>query len=123
MGAAKSFFEEALDVVGQPPVRVTTDLHRSYPRAIREELGGSTRHRTNRYLNNWIEQDHRGIKARYGAMRGFGSFDSAARFCRVFDETRNFFRGTRRDETLSLRHQRHVHISRTREFNDLLRTG
>jgi len=52
------------------PDRVTTDGHDSYPRAIREELGVTVKHRTNRYLNNWIEQDHRGIKQRYGPMRG-----------------------------------------------------
>jgi transposase-like protein len=40
--------------------RVTTDGHDS--RAIRTELGEAVRHRTNRYLNNRIEQGHRGIK-------------------------------------------------------------
>jgi transposase-like protein len=49
-------------------------------------------HRTNRYLNNRIEQDHRGIKGRYRPMRGFKSTTSAARFCRSYDELRNFLR-------------------------------
>ncbi len=49
-------------------------------------------HRCNPYLNNRIEQDHRGIKQRYYPMRGFGNFDAAARFCRAFDEQRCYFR-------------------------------
>ena len=47
------------------PDRVTTDGHDSYPRATRTELGRGVRHRTSRYLNNRLEQDHRGIKGRY----------------------------------------------------------
>ncbi|MBS0640780.1 MAG: DDE-type integrase/transposase/recombinase, partial [Proteobacteria bacterium] len=53
------------------PARVTTDGHNSYLRADRSELGKHARHRTNRYLNNRLEQDHRGIKGRYRPMRGF----------------------------------------------------
>jgi putative transposase len=71
MRAAKQFFKEALEVSGDPPDRVTTDKEVSYPRAIREELGEDVLHRTNQYLNNLIEQDHRGIKQRYGPMKGF----------------------------------------------------
>jgi transposase-like protein len=43
-------------------------------------------HRCNPYHNNRIEQDHRGIKQRYYSMRCFGNVESAARFCRAFDE-------------------------------------
>ncbi len=43
-------------------------------------------------MNNRIEQDHRGIKQRYYPMRGFGSFDSAARFCTAHDELRDHLR-------------------------------
>ncbi len=35
------------------------------PRAVRETLGPDVYHRTSRYMNNRIEQDHRGIKQRY----------------------------------------------------------
>ncbi len=49
-------------------------------------------HRSSRYLNNRMEQDHRGIKQRYYPMRGFGSFVSAARFCPAFEEQRQYFR-------------------------------
>ena len=92
MAAAKAFFQSAKAVTGITPARVTTDGHDSYPRAIDTELGGHVRHRTNRYLNNRIEQDHRGIKGRYQPMRGFKSGLSAARFCRSYDELRNFLR-------------------------------
>lgn len=85
MEAAKRFFTQALAVVGHAPERVRTDGHDAYPRAIRETLGGEVLHRCNPYLNNRLEQDHRGIKQRYYPMRGFGSFKSAARFCRAFD--------------------------------------
>jgi hypothetical protein len=55
-------------------------------------LGDQVCHRTNKYLNNCLEQDHRGIKQRYYHMHGFGCFDSAARFCSAFDELRNYLR-------------------------------
>jgi hypothetical protein len=74
------------------PDRVTTDGHNSYPRAIRSTLGRKVRHRTNVYLNNKLEQDHRGIKGRIRCMRGFKEHDAADRFCREYDELRNFLR-------------------------------
>jgi putative transposase len=54
MASAKIFFTGAKGVVGHKPVRVTTDGHDSYPRAIRQILGRKVIHRTNRYLNNRI---------------------------------------------------------------------
>jgi putative transposase len=80
--AAKRFFRQAVEMVGSIPNQGTTDGHASYPRAIRETRGSNTLHRTNKYLNNRREQDHRGIKQRYSLMRGFGCFEAAARFCR-----------------------------------------
>ena len=62
MAAAKALFRSAKAVTGVTPARVTTDGHDSYPRAIRTELYEGVKHRTNQYLNNRIEQDHRGIK-------------------------------------------------------------
>jgi len=92
MAAAQAFFRSAKAVTGITPDRVTTDGHDSYPRAIRTELGKSVRHRTSAYLNNRLEQDHRGIKGRYRSMRGFKCPRSAARFCRTYDELRNVLR-------------------------------
>jgi putative transposase len=71
MDAAKAFFRSAKTVTDVTPDRVTTDGHDSYPRAIRTTLGEGVKHRTSRYLNNRLEQDHRGIKGRYQPMRGF----------------------------------------------------
>ena len=90
--AAQAFFRSAQTVSGVTPTRVTTDGHDSYPRAIRTELGRHVRHRTSRYLNNRMEQDHRGLKGRYRPMRGFQCVRSAARFCRGYDELRHFLR-------------------------------
>jgi putative transposase len=81
MDAVKRFFQQAVETVGHAPMQVTTDGHDSYPRAIRETLGGDVLHRCNHSLNNLIEQDHRGIKQRYYPMRVFGNFTSAAREC------------------------------------------
>ena len=95
MAAAQRFFRSAQTVAGRRPEQVTTDGHNSYPRAIAEVLGKKVKHRCSRYKNNRIEQDHRGIKQRYYPMRGFGTFEAAARFCTVHDELREYFRPRR----------------------------
>ena len=113
MEAAQRFFQQAVAVVGPVPDRVTTDGHTSYPRAIRETIGNDVQHRTNKYLNNRLEQDQRDIKQRYYPMRGFGTFDSAARFCCAFDEIRNYFRSRRMTgEVVPLLEQRLVFLQR-----------
>ncbi len=113
MDAAKRFFTRARAVVGHAPEKVTTDGHDAYPRAIRETLGPEVRHRTSHYLNNTMEQDHRGIKQRYYPMRGFGSFEAAARFCSARDELRDHLRFRRHlNETVSLADQRRLFVER-----------
>jgi putative transposase len=99
--AAKVCFRSAWTVTGVTPDRITTDGHDAYPRAIRNVFGERVAHRTNRYLNNHIEQDHRGMKQRYRPMGGFKTFPTAVRFCRLFDEIRGFFRPQS--------HRRHIH--------------
>jgi IS6 family transposase len=52
-------------------------------RAVREmkangELPDDTTLRSSKYLNNLIEQDHRGVKLRIGPMLGFKLFRTAA---------------------------------------------
>ena len=95
MAAAKAFFESKM-VIGVTPNRVTTDGHDSYPRAIPAVLGADVRHRDSQYLNNRLEQDHRGVKGRHGPMRGFKCPRSAGKFCRAYDELRNFLRSRSR---------------------------
>src|ERR671933_114127 len=118
MDAAKRFFKGALEIAEQAPARVTTDGHDSYPRAIRETLGEDVTHRCNPYLNNRIEQDHRGVKQRYYLMRGFGKFDADSRFCRAFDEQRHYFRmrTTMRQRVPPLAEQRRAYCVRQAEL-------
>ena len=107
--AAKRFFQRARMVVGHTPEKVTTDGHDAYPRAIRETLGPDVQHRTSRYMNNRMEQDHRGIKQRYYPLRGFGSVEAAARFCPAYDELRDHVRFRQHlNETVSLAEQRRL---------------
>ena len=54
-----------------------------------------------------IEQGHRGVKGRTRCMRGFKGFASAERFCRGYDELRDFLR-------LPTRHNQHVPANRRR---------
>jgi putative transposase len=113
MAAAQAFFHSAKSVTGQIPDRVTTDGHGSYPRAIRTTLGRRVVHRTSAYKNNSLEQDHRGVKGRIRCMRGFKSFASAARFCRGYDELRNFLRPrTRHNQYVPANRRRLLHLRR-----------
>jgi putative transposase len=113
LSAAEVFFRSAWTVTGVIPDRITTDGHDAYPRAIRKVFGKRVLHRTNRYLNNHLEQDHRGIKQRYRPMGGFKAFPTAARFCRLFDEIRALFRPqSHRNQCLSLRQRRCLHRDR-----------
>ena len=91
MAAAQRLFVQALEVAGHASTHVTTAGHDAYPRAICQTPGPSVRHRSSRYKNNRLEQDHRGVKQRYYPMRGFGSFASATRFCTAFEEQRQYF--------------------------------
>ena len=124
MDAAKRFFKHALAVVGHAPERVTTDRHTSYPRAVRETLGNQVQHRTNKYLNNRLEQDHRGVKQRYYPMHGFGSFNSAARFCSAFDELRNYLRPRSAvGESATLSEQRRAFLQRLAALKALIQAA
>ncbi len=92
MDAAQQFFRQAFALAGDTPEQVTTDGHDAYPRAIREILGDGVAHRTSRYKNDRIAQDHRGVKQRDYPLRGFGSFDSAARCCPACEAPCQYFR-------------------------------
>jgi putative transposase len=113
MAAAQALFRSARAVTGITPDRVTTDGHGSYPRAIRSTLGRRVVHRTSAYKNNGLEQDHRGVKGRTRCMRGFKSFTSAERFCRGYDELRNFLRPrTRHNQHVPADRRRIIHLRR-----------
>jgi transposase, IS6 family len=89
--AAKRFFRKAL---GQPhtvnPRTITVDQNAAYPKAAAEmkadgELWWRSRLRQVKYLNNILEQDHRGIKRLTGPGLGFGSFWTARRTLAGFE--------------------------------------
>ena len=112
MEAARAFFRSARATMGFRPDRVTTDGHGSYPRAIRSTLGKTIRHRTSAYLNNRLEQDHRGIKGRIRCMRGFKNHVAAHRFCRERGELRDLLRPRRRHNQVVSASFRRVRFAR-----------
>ena len=82
--AAKAFFRKALTThPTRPPRKITLDGHVPSHRAIRRlrrehPAWRRVELRCCRYLNNIVEQDHRGIKRRCHPMMGFKSFATAA---------------------------------------------
>jgi putative transposase len=121
LAAAEAFFRSAWTVTGVAPDRITTDGHDAYPRAIRQVFGDCVVHRTNRYWNNHLEQDHRGIKQRYRPMGGFKHRRTAARFCHAFDEVRAFLRPqSQRHQPLSLMQRRDIHRDRFGQLMEML---
>ena len=83
VAAAKAFFRKALRTQGRAPVSITLDGYAASHRAVREmpnENGAwkQSKLRSSKYLNNLIEQDHRGIKFRTRPMLGFKNYDCAA---------------------------------------------
>jgi putative transposase len=90
--AAERFLKQAIETTGITPECVTTGGLDSYPRAIKQSCGEKAQHRTSRYMNNRIEQDHRGIKSRYKPMLGFKTVESASAFCPLCDEVRQHFK-------------------------------
>jgi DDE domain len=94
------------------------------PNAIRTILGRRVVHRTSAYKNNGLEQDHRGVKGRTRCKRGFKSFGSAERFCRSYDELRDFFRPrTRHNQPVRTNRRRLLHLRRTTAVLIVLETA
>lgn len=90
--AAEAFFKQAQNTIGVIPEQITTDKEPALYQAIQNIFGDKTIHRDSKYMNNRVEQDHRGIKSRYKVMKGFKSMFSALTFCTAFEEIRQFFR-------------------------------
>jgi putative transposase len=111
--AARLFLRRLLEVTTDKPLRLTTDRHPAYGKAIRWILGRKVLHRQSQYLNNRIEQDHRPIKQRYYPMLGFGRMESAKRFCSAFEELRQYLRiRPRLGERVSLSEKRRTFLAR-----------
>ena len=81
--AEKKFFRKALrSPHNNNPRVITTDKYRATTKAINTDiklgrLNSSTKHRSSKYMNNIIEQDHRYIKRIVNPMYGFKHFKSA----------------------------------------------
>jgi transposase-like protein len=84
IAAAQAFFRKALaSTLLRVPRKVTLEGHVPGRRALwllrREHpCWRNVEVRTNKHLNNLIEQDHLAIKRRCASMAGFKSFDNAA---------------------------------------------
>jgi transposase-like protein len=83
VAAAKAFFREAIRNQQRPPQTITLDGYAASHRAVRELkaeglLPADTKLRSSKYLNNLIEQDHRGVKQRIAVMLGLKGFRNAA---------------------------------------------
>ncbi len=66
------------------------DKNPAYPKAIKElkaakKLPEIVKLRQSKYLNNIVEQDHRGIKRLVKPGMGFGSFNTARRTIRGYE--------------------------------------
>ena len=120
MDSAQRFFRSAQSMIHGTPKQVTTDDHNSYPRAIRDALGPKVKHRCSAYMNHRIERDHRGVKQRYYPMLGFGALPSAQRFCRAFEELRQYIRPRpKQNELISLSNARRKFLFRALELQAL----
>lgn len=84
--AAKRFFRKMLKAIHtQTPRVITVDKNLAYPKAKKElkaakKLPEIVKLRQIKYLNNIVEQDHRGIKRLVKPGMGFGSFNTALAF-------------------------------------------
>ena len=83
VASVKAFFQKALRSQRQSPETITLDGYAASHRAVHElqkqgRLPALAKLRSSKYLNNLIEQDHRNVKSRLGAMLGLKSFASAA---------------------------------------------
>lgn len=89
--AAKRFFRKTLKAIHtQTPRVITVDKNPAYPKAIKELIAAKklpeiVKLRQIKYLNNIVEQDHRGIKRLVKPGMGFGSFNTARRTIRGYE--------------------------------------
>ena len=89
--AAKRFFIKALKANhNEEPRVINVDKNPSYPAAIEQlkksgTLSEDTELRQVKYLNNIVEQDHRGVKHLINPGMSFGSFNSARRTIKGYE--------------------------------------
>ena len=98
MAVAKAFFNKAIKRQGAAPQTITLDGYAASHRAVREMktdgvLPATTKLRSSKYLNNLIEQDHRGVKARTKPMLGFKYFKTASITIAGIELMRRIYKG------------------------------
>jgi transposase-like protein len=76
---AKAFFRKAIKPQGSTLQTIGLDGYAASQRPVHEmkadgQSTSDTNLRSQKYLNNLLEQDHRGVKLRIGPMLGFGRF-------------------------------------------------
>ena len=113
--AAEAFFRQAQNTKKIKPEQSTTDKEKALYPAIKNVFGADTKHYDSKYMNNVIEQDHRGIKSRCKVMKGFKNIFCALKFCTVFEEIRQFFRMKNKSRAERLR----MIAPKTIGFNEL----
>jgi transposase-like protein len=88
--AVKRFFRTLQAPHTEEPRVINVDKNAAYPKAleemkVKEELPLSVELQQNKYLNNIVEQDHRGIKRLVKPGMGFGSFNTARRTLKGYE--------------------------------------
>ena len=89
--AAKRFFRKAMGQVHTVnPRTITVDKNPAYPRAVTDmkkadEIWRFSRLRRAKFLNNFVEQDHRRIKRLVQPGLGFGNLRTARRTLADFE--------------------------------------
>ena len=97
--AAKRFFQKVLKAKhSQQPRVINVDKNAAYPPAIEElksekVLEEKSEIRQVKYLNNLVEQDHRGVKRITNAALGYKSFYTAWRTIRGIEIMRMIYKG------------------------------
>ena len=114
--AAETFFKSCETTTGIHPTQITTDKEPGFPNAIKNALGKDVKHRNNKYMNNRMEANHRGIKSRYRSMKGFKDRWCAMVFCHVFEEIQQFFRMIKK----STAQRRALFLSRFQDFGNVV---
>ena len=113
--AAEEFFKQAKETTGMMPEQITTDKEPALYPAIENTFGNETKHRDSKYMNNGIEQNHRGIKSRYKIIKGFKNNFCALIFCTVFEEIQQLFRMANKTRA----ERRKIIASKIQDFNYL----
>ena len=117
--AAEEFFTQCQDLFGGDPDMITTDKEPALYPALAEVFGDRSEHRDVKFMNNRIEQDHRGVKSRVRVMKGFKDEFHALRFLGAFEEIRQLFNRKK----LTRADRREIIPSKNQQYYDLWKTA